>query len=92
MPQFWIAIFFILLAVAQLYESIKKIELPLPVYLVLGTILAIASNFHQKFSLSPDRSPTQILPQAANTMLSDVTAQLLAAAEDRDTHKLDLID
>jgi hypothetical protein len=92
MPQFWIAIFFMLLAAAQLYESIKKIELPLPVYLVLGTILAIASNFHQESSLSSDRSPTQILPQATNTMLSDVTAQLLASAEDRDLHKLDPID
>jgi hypothetical protein len=52
MPQFWIAIFFTLLAVAQLYESIKEIELPLPVYLVLGTMLAIASNSHRKFSLN----------------------------------------
>ncbi len=54
MPQFWIAIFFIFLAVAQLYESVKEIELPLPVYLLLGTILAIASNSHQKSSVSPD--------------------------------------
>lgn len=81
-----------LLAVAQLYESVKKIELPLPVYLVLGVILAIASNFYQEFSLNPDRSPTQILPQAANTMLCDVTTQLLASVEDRDIHKLDPID
>jgi hypothetical protein len=49
MPQFWIAIFFIFLAVAELYQSIKDIDLPLPVYLGLGTILAIASNYQQQF-------------------------------------------
>ena len=47
MPQFWIAIFFLLLAVAELYQSIKDIDLPLPVYLGLGTILAVASNYQQ---------------------------------------------
>jgi hypothetical protein len=51
MPQFWIAIFFILLAVAELYQSIKDIDLPLPVYLGLGTILAVASNYQQQFSI-----------------------------------------
>jgi hypothetical protein len=55
MPQFWIAIFFVFLAVAQLYESIKAIELPLPVYLMLGTMLAIASNAQQKFGVRPDQ-------------------------------------
>jgi hypothetical protein len=46
MPQFWIALFFILLAVAELYESVKSIALPFPAYLALGTLLAVASN-HQ---------------------------------------------
>jgi hypothetical protein len=50
MPQFWIAIFFILLAIAELYQSIKNIDLPLPVYLGLGTILAVASNYQQQLS------------------------------------------
>jgi hypothetical protein len=92
MPQFWIAIFFILLAVAQLYESVKEIELPLPVYLVLGTVLAIASNSHQKFGLSLDRLPIQVQPQVATPILPNVTAQLLTSAEHQDIHELNLVD
>jgi hypothetical protein len=53
MPQFWIAIFFILLAVAELYQSIKDIDLPLPIYLGLGTILAVASNYQQQLPFAP---------------------------------------
>ncbi len=60
MPQFWIATFFILLAVAQVYQSIKDINLPFPVYLVLGTVLAVASNASQKlaFGASSDKHIT----------------------------------
>ncbi len=50
MPQFWIAVFFILLAIAQLYQSVKEIALPLPAYLVLGALLAVASNYQPKIS------------------------------------------
>jgi hypothetical protein len=49
MPQFWIVIFFVLLAIAQLYQSIKDIELPFPVYLILGVVLAVAANSPPKF-------------------------------------------
>jgi hypothetical protein len=77
MPQFWIAIFFVFLAVAQLYESIKAIELPLPVYLVLGTMLAIASNSQQKFGFNPVQpAPTSVEPN-----LPESIAQTLAPAE-----------
>jgi hypothetical protein len=66
MPQFWIAIFFILLAVAELYQSIKDINLPLPVYLVLGTILAVASNSQRQLSFSQDRQvPIQEIKDSA---------------------------
>jgi hypothetical protein len=58
MAQFWIAIFFILLSIAQLYQSIKDINLPFPVYLVLGTILAVAANPQHKFSFVPTQQVT----------------------------------
>jgi hypothetical protein len=58
MAQFWIAIFFILLGIAQLYQSIKDINLPFTVYLVLGTILAVASNAQRQFSFTQDRQVT----------------------------------
>lgn len=53
MPQFWIAIFFILLGATQLYQSIKDINLPFPVYLVLGTVLAVAANSQHKLAFMP---------------------------------------
>jgi hypothetical protein len=76
MPQFWIAIFFMLLAVAELYQSIKDIDLPLPVYLVLGTILAVASNYQQQFSFD---SPFLHRRGSANAQRSAGKERLLLA-------------
>ncbi|MCY7369275.1 MAG: hypothetical protein LH474_14135 [Chamaesiphon sp.] len=88
MPQFWIAIFFIFLAVAQLYDSIKDINLPFQVYLVLGTLLAVASNSQAKFSLDHPRQPAATgLPLAA-LGLSVSQATLLAPATSKDRHEL----
>ncbi len=55
MPQFWIATFFVLLAIAQLYQSIKDVELPFPVYLILGAALAVAANPQSKFLVSQNQ-------------------------------------
>jgi hypothetical protein len=99
MPQFWIAIFFILLAIAELYQSIKNIDLPLPVYLGLGMILAVASNYQQQLLFdSPlvvreasreqlsqrDRQITELPTSTADPVLSSVQAPLLAAAQHQD--------
>jgi hypothetical protein len=84
MPQFWIAIFFILLAIAELYQSIKNIDLPLPVYLGLGTILAVASNYQQQLLFERDRQITQLPTSTADPVLSSVQAPLLAAAQQQD--------
>jgi hypothetical protein len=92
MPQFWIAIFFILLAIAELYQSIKNIDLPLPVYLGLGTILAVASNYQQQLLFDApteqlsqrDRQITQLPASTTNPVVSSVSAPLLAAAPQQD--------
>jgi hypothetical protein len=84
MAQFWIAIFFILLAVAQLYQSIKDINLPFPVYLVLGTVLAVAANSHGKFSFSQDRQV--IIPEMEKPaqLLTSVQTPILIATANQD--------
>jgi hypothetical protein len=90
MPQFWIAIFFILLAVAELYQSIKDIDLPLPVYLGLGTILAVASNYQQQLSFdAPERldqrdRQTHLPTIAADPVLSPIQTPLLVTAQQQD--------
>jgi hypothetical protein len=44
MVQLSIVLFFGLFAVVEIYQSVKNVQLPMPVYLVLGMMLAIASN------------------------------------------------
>ena len=58
MAQFWIAVFFILLASAQLVQSIKEIVLPFPVYLILGMVLAIAANPRSRLAFIPTQQVT----------------------------------
>jgi hypothetical protein len=65
MPQVWIALFFILLALTELYQSIQKIDLPFPAYLVLGTLLAVASNYQYKALFGQTRAAT--LPESGKT-------------------------
>ena len=93
MPQFWIAIFFIFLAVAELYQSIKDIDLPLPVYLGLGTILAIASNYQQQLFFDSGsgaaapvehRQITPIQPIVADPVLSSMQTPILAVVQPQD--------
>jgi hypothetical protein len=98
MPQFWIAIFFILLAGAELYQSVKEIALPFPVYLVLGTVLAVAANSRYQFSSSnSERVTLQDLttptptPTVATNPAIDSTATArpqISAAEPIDVVKL----
>ncbi len=44
MVQLAIVIFFGLFAVVEIYQSVKNVQLPLPVYLGLGIVLAVVSN------------------------------------------------
>jgi hypothetical protein len=44
----WIGIFFFLLAVAEIYQSVQSVDLPMPIYLILGAALAILSNYDRK--------------------------------------------
>jgi hypothetical protein len=77
MAQFWIVFFFILLAVAELYQSVKDIVLPFPVYLVLGSLLAVASNYQQQISAVQNQrvtlqeivEPVPILAEAKSPLL-----------------------
>ncbi|WP_310482698.1 hypothetical protein [Chamaesiphon sp. VAR_48_metabat_403] len=87
MAQFWIAIFFILLAIAQLYQSIKDIELPLPVYLVLGTVLAIASNARGQFSFAPTQKVTLQEIHTPDPIIESGSTNILTPTEDRQSSK-----
>jgi hypothetical protein len=52
MVQLSIVLFFGLFAVVEIYQSVKNVQLPMPVYLVLGIMLAIASNVAKQLPVS----------------------------------------
>jgi hypothetical protein len=41
----WFACFFVLFAVAELFDWVKEFTLPLPIYILGGAFLAVASNY-----------------------------------------------
>jgi hypothetical protein len=54
MVQLSIVLFFGLFAVVEVYQSVKNVQLPMPVYLVLGILLAIASNVAKQLPATPE--------------------------------------
>ncbi len=45
--RLWISSFLILLVLAELFQWLKSLSIPLPVLIVGGVLLAVASNLHQ---------------------------------------------
>ena len=43
----WVASFFVLFSLAEFYHWIEGISVPLPVYIIGGLLLAIASNYEK---------------------------------------------
>lgn len=41
----WLACFLVLFALAELFDWLKKFHLPLPIYVLGGAFLAVASNY-----------------------------------------------
>jgi hypothetical protein len=57
----WIACFFVLFALAEFFDWVKEISLPLPIYILGGAFLAVASNYDRIVGLYFDAGidPTQ---------------------------------
>jgi hypothetical protein len=62
MVQLAIVIFFGLFAVVEIYQSVKNIQLPLPIYLGLGIVLAVVSNLSVLSNSSITKLPSEVLP------------------------------
>ncbi|MBD2570147.1 hypothetical protein [Anabaena lutea] len=41
----WLACFFVLFALAEFFDWVKALSLPLPIYILGGAFLAVASNY-----------------------------------------------
>jgi hypothetical protein len=45
----WLACFLVLFALAEFFDWIEKFQLPLPIYILGGAFLAVASNYDKLF-------------------------------------------
>lgn len=45
----WLACFVVLFALAQLFDWVQGLQLPLPIYILGGAFLAVASNYEKLF-------------------------------------------
>ncbi len=52
----WLASFFILFAIAEVYQWAKLFTLPLPIFILGGTFLAIISNYDKYPELTKGRN------------------------------------
>jgi hypothetical protein len=43
----WLGCFLVLFAVAELFDWVKDLSLPLPIYILGGAFLAVASNYNR---------------------------------------------
>jgi hypothetical protein len=72
----WFACFFLLFALAELFDWVKDLTLPLPIYILGGAFLAVASNYNRLmgtyFNETPnvirDIIPTQAVEQSSQTV------------------------
>ena len=72
----WFACFFLLFALAELFDWVKDFTLPLPIYILGGAFLAVASNYNRLmgtyFNETPnvirDIIPTQAVEQSSQAV------------------------
>ncbi|MBD2357196.1 hypothetical protein H6G41_21650 [Tolypothrix sp. FACHB-123] len=73
----WLACFFVLFALAELFDWVKEFSLPLPIYILGGAFLAVASNYDKivgsylsdrTIERSPQPTPLEPSAQTINPM------------------------
>ncbi|MBF2064369.1 MAG: hypothetical protein IGS39_08095 [Calothrix sp. C42_A2020_038] len=68
--RIWFACFFVLFALAELFDWVKDFTLPLPIYILGGAFLAVASNYNKLtgsyFNQAPNHNLVRdIIPEKA---------------------------
>ncbi len=73
----WFACFFLLFAIAEFFDWAKDLNLPLPIYILGGAFLAVASNynklmgsyFSENNNVIRDIIPTQAVEQTSQAVV-----------------------
>jgi hypothetical protein len=73
MIKVWVVCFVLFFGLAELYQWVEQIALPLPVYGVAGLLLALLSN--------PDRWQHWLQPKSASSASVDLSTELSTEAE-----------
>ncbi|MFQ4146123.1 hypothetical protein [Chlorogloeopsis sp. ULAP02] len=75
----WLACFLVLFALAQLFDWMEELKLPLPIYILGGAFLAVASNYDKLFgTYFSDITDTSIEAQLEHQQL-DLSPQHTAS-------------
>lgn len=76
--RIWLACFGVLFAIAELYQWAKHLTLPLPVYILGGAFLVLASNYNKRSGLlfrdSTEQAPV-IAPSANPPTYDNLASQ-----------------
>ncbi len=64
--RFWISAVFVLFVLVQFYQWVKGFILPLPIYVLAGAFLAIASNYDKGMAKMISASSEPSLNSSAN--------------------------
>ncbi|MEA5551156.1 hypothetical protein VB713_09245 [Anabaena cylindrica UHCC 0172] len=59
----WLACFFVLFALAEFFDWVKELSLPLPIYILGGAFLAVASNYDKIVGSYFDNVTAELLPK-----------------------------
>lgn len=80
----WLACFLVLFALAEFFDWLKAFSLPLPIYILGGAFLAVASNYdkiigsyfdHATMSASSEPVQLDAMNESANTVPFTITNQ-----------------
>ncbi|MEB3215677.1 MAG: hypothetical protein VKN72_05365 [Nostocales cyanobacterium 94392] len=61
--RIWFICFVVLFALAQLFDWIQQFSLPLPIYILGGAFLAVASNYEKLFGSYLGQLPNETFTQ-----------------------------
>ena len=64
--QVWISAVFVLYVLVQFYQWVKGFILPLPIYVLAGAFLAIASNYDKGMAMIISSSSKQTVNPSEN--------------------------
>ncbi|WP_016949337.1 hypothetical protein [Anabaena sp. PCC 7108] len=84
----WLACFFVLFALAEFFDWVKGLSLPLPICILGGAFLAVASNYDKffgshdgsvKVEISPELTP-ELLKLEASSQSTPIDLSMLTSA------------